>query len=444
MSTLLVSLSVLQFAFVAGFAVKKQNLIQATPSLVWFALMTLPFIFERSFFLSGPRTSQSLGLFITCSALAIGDFLALKLKSSDSRDAINPNPSSNWVLYLLCGFIVVIPIVNYAISNSIPILEKFFGDLDSNQVALDREKYAKLMQVPYLLKVSFNWVPGILGPICIIWFISMKRRVAASLLLIWVVLYSLSSSASGPIIIFFWTLLFAVVYKFNQTKNLGNFLTVGIAIALILVIGSGVWLGNTAINRQSECGVKVQSGFTPGDVMRSCSVENEIRINPVVDRLGYRFFLTPVEVSNHWYDFYDGDPSQKRVFLDIFERENSKQASNKVGIWAYTERFPTHYGKSISANGSIDADAYSLGGFFAIFLSALMVLVIRVFISVPIAGETGFSKILEAIALSQLAFFPNTAPLQAILLPQGLGLVLFLLIILRRKGLMTAFKLMFS
>ena len=443
MTTVLISLSVLQFAFVAGFAVKKQKLIQATPSLVWFALMTLPFIFERSFFLIGPRTSQSLGLFIVCSALAIGDFLALKLKSSDSPHAINSNTSRNWILYLLCAFVVIIPIVNYTISNSIPILKVFFGGLDPNQVSLDRENYAKLMQVPYALKILFNWVPGILGPICIIWFISIQRRVTASLLLIWVAFYSLSSSAIGPLIIFFWTLLFVVVYKFNQIKNLGNFLTVGLATALLFVIGSGVWLGNTAINLQGECGVKVQSGFTPGDVMRSCSAENAIRINPVVDRIGYRFFLTPVEVSNHWYDFYDGDPSQKRVFLDIFERENSKQASNKVGNWAYTDRFPSHYGKSISANGSIDADAYSLGGFFAIFLSALIILVIRVFISFPVAGEAGFSKILEAIALSQLAFFPNTAPLQAILLPQGLGLVLFLLFILRRKGLMTAFKSIF-
>lgn len=443
MSTFLISLSVLQFAFVAGFAVKRQRLIQATPSLVWFALMTLPFIYEFEFFPTGPRIAQSIGLVAISTALATGDFLALKVKSSASQEVIKPNDLSNRVLYLLCALVVVIPIVNYSLSSSIPILEKFFSDLDPSQVAIDREKYAKLMQVPYLLKVSFNWVPGILGPICIIWFISLKRRVSASLLLIWVVFYSLSSSASGPIIIFFWTLLFAFVYKFNQIKNLGNFLTVGIVVALILVIGSGVWLGNTAINRQSECGVKAQTGFTPGDVMRSCSIENEIRINPVVDRLGYRFFLTPVEVSNHWYDFYDGDPSHKRVFFDIFERENSKQASNKVGNWAYTERFPTHYGKSISANGSIDADAYSLGGNFSIFLIALILFFIRVFITFSIAGEAGFPKLLEAIALSQLAFFPNTAPLQAILLPQGLGVVLFLLFVLRRNGLMTAFKSIF-
>jgi hypothetical protein len=440
MGAILIVLSVCLFALVAAVAVKKQNLIQATPSLVWFALMTLPFIFEWSFFPSGPRTAQSIGLFFVSSALAAGDLVALKIKSSESQKVIQSDFSSNRLIYLLSALVVVIPIINFWLSGSIPILDQYFGGFNPNQVSQDRENFVKLLQVPYLLKVLFHWVSAIFGPICVLWFYLMKRRVIATLLLIWVVFYSLSSSADGPIVIFCWAILFATVFALSHLRNLGNFLAGGIAVALIAVIGSGVWLGSTVINRQSECGVKAQSGFTPGDVMRSCSTENEIIINPIVNRLGYRLFLTPVEVANHWYDYFDGDPSQKRKLSDILQRQNSKQASNKVGIWAYTERFPAHYGQSISANGSIDADAYSLGGLFSIFIVALILLSIRIFISLSATNKSLFARILEGIGLGQLAFLPNSAPLQAMLLPQGLGLILFLLLILRGKSLITTLK----
>jgi hypothetical protein len=268
----------------------------------------------------------------------------------------------------------------------------------------------------------------------------MKRKLVAALLLVWVVFYTLSSSADGPIIIFCWALVFAAVFAVSNRLNLKNYLVVGISGALLAVIASGVWLGETAISRESECGVIATQGFTPGDVMRSCSAENEIILNPVVNRLGYRVFLTPVEVSNHWYDYFDGSPSEKRKLLDVFERENSKQASNKVGVWAYTDRFPAHYGQTISANGSIDADAFSLGGNFLVFIVALILFFIRIFMSISIPGDSLLVRILEGIGLGQLAFLPNSAPLQAILLPQGLGLILFLLLVLRAKSLWAGFK----
>jgi len=440
MSLFLISLSVCLFALVAGFAVRKQKLIQAAPSLVWFALMTLPFIFEWRFFPSSPRSSQSIGLLLISTALAAGDFFAIRIKGSVSETNIKLDRSYSGLIYLGTALVVVIPIIHYQLSDSIPILDQYFGGFNPNQVSTERENFIKLLDVPYLVKVLFNWVTAIFGPIIIIWFYLMKRFLFAILLLFWVAFYALSSSADAPIIILCWALLFALVYAIHKNRNLSNYLTMGIATALIAVIVSGIWLANAAVATQSDCGVKAQSGFTPGDVMRSCSTENQIFINPLVNRLGYRVFLTPVEVSNHWYDYFDGTPSEKRKLLDVFERENSKQASNKVGIWAYSERFPQSYGQTISANGSIDADAYSLGGIFGAFIVALLLLLIRIFISISLANELLLSRILEGIALGQLAFLPITAPLQAILLPQGLGLILFLLLVLRGKGLWAALK----
>lgn len=434
MSTLLVSLSVLQFAFVAGFAVKRQKLIQATPSLVWFALITLPFIYQFQFFSNSPRTSQSFGLFMIATALAAGDILSIRNKAAGSVIE-KSNLSHSITIYFLTFLVIFVPAFHYWLAGTIPIVDQYFSGASPAKVSQDRENFVKLLNVPYLLKVLFHWVSAIFGPICILWFFLMKRKFISALLFIWVAFYSLSSSADGPIVIFCWALVFAAGFAMSSRLNISNYLTLGISAALLAVIASGIWLGETAIARERECGVVATQGFTPGDVMRSCAVDKEIIINPVVNRLGYRVFLTPVEVANHWYDYFDGSPSEKRELIDVFQRENSKQASNKVGVWAYAERFPEHYGVSISANGSIDADSYSLGGNFSVFLIALILFFIRIFISIPVSKETLLAKILEGIGLGQLAFLPNSAPLQAMLLPQGLGLVLFLLLILRGKDL---------
>ena len=439
MSLFLISLSVCQFALVAGFAVRKQKLIQAAPSLVWFALMTLPFIYQFQFFSASPRMSQSIGLFIISTALALGDYLSIKINKSDGIQ-VQIRSSHSRIIYFLTFLVILIPGFHYWVAGAIPILDQYFGGATPDQVSQDRENFVKLLDVPYLLKVLFHWVSAIFGPICILWFYIMKRKLIAALLLVWVVFYTLSSSADGPIVIFCWALVFAAGFALSNRLNLKNYLTVGISAALLAVIASGIWLGETAISRESDCGVVAAQGFTPGDVMRSCSTENEIILNPVVNRLGYRVFLTPVEVSNHWYDYFDGTPSEKRKLLDVFERENSKQASNKVGIWAYTDRFPAHYGESISANGSIDADAFSLGGHFLVFIVGLILFFIRIFMSISIPGDSLLVKILEGTGLGQLAFLPNSAPLQAILLPQGLGLILFLLLVLRGKGMWAAFN----
>jgi hypothetical protein len=432
MSALLVSLSVLQFAFVAGFAVKRQKLIQATPSLVWFALITLPFIYQFQFFSDSPRTSQSFGLFMIATALAAGDILSIRNKGAGSI-LEKSNLSHSITIYFLTLLVIFVPAFHYWLAGTIPIVDQYFSGASPAKVSQDRENFVKLLDVPYLLKVLFNWVSAIFGPICILWFFSMKRKFISALLFIWVAFYSLSSSADGPIVIFCWALVFAAVFAMSSRLNIGNYLTMGISAALLAVIASGIWLGETAIARESECGVMVTQGFTPGDVIQSCSADKEIIINPIVYRLGYRVFLTPVEVANHWYDYFDGSPSEKRELIDVFQRENSKQASNKVGVWAYTERFPQAYGITISANGSIDADAYSFAGNFSIIIVALILFLLRAFLSILLPSDPPLTRILMGIGLGQLAFLPNSAPLQAILLPQGLGITLFLIVFTRGK-----------
>jgi len=421
-STLFNCLSVLVAALTLGFTIKKRNFLQAAPTLTWFTLMTLPLIYTWNFFPPSTRIAQSAGILMISIALSFGDAIASKIKSTQKNNDISGSSrKSSRLIFLISWLVIIIPLFHFYLVGSIPVFDQIFRGMSLNSVSTEREDFVKLLDVPYFIKVLFNWVSTIFGPICITWFWVNKRKILSACLFLWVLLYSIASSASGPILLFIWVLSFAFSHSLVAKKLLQSALAVGIAGALLFCVASGVWLGNTATSIASSCLDSSFKTFTPGDVFRGCQNEPGVWINPVVNRAGYRIFLTPVEVSNHWYDFFDGDPSKKRNFLDIFERTNSKQASNKVGVWAYTDRFPASYGKTISANGSIDADAFSLGGIPAIALASLLLLLIRIFISMSFSDESLFIRILEGIGLAQLAWLTNSAPLQAILLPQGLG-----------------------
>lgn len=445
MVNLFICIAVLLAGVAVGFATKKKMLLQVMPTFTWFTLMTLPFIFTRDFFSLSTQIAQSTGILIIATALGLGDVFALKIKTSQRISATHKlYKQSSILIFIISGLVVVVPLCHFFLVGSIPIFDQVFRGMSPTAISIKREDFVKLLDVPYLVKVLFNWVPSVFGPICVTWFWANSRKLVSIGLFIWVLFYSVTSSASGPIFLFIWTLVFTSSYAVFRRRFIGNLLAVGISGALLFCVASGVWLGSTAIHIASHCLDSSFKTYTPGDVFRGCQNEPGVWINPVVNRAGYRIFLTPVEVSNHWYDYFDGNPSEKRNFLDIFERTNSKQASNKVGVWAYTNRFPGSYGKTISANGSIDADAFSIGGPLAITIVAILLLLIRVLISISFSEDLLLVKILEGVGLAQLAFMPSSAPLQAILLPQGLGLILFLLVVLRRKSLWATFTLRFT
>ena len=433
MSTLLISLSVLQFALLAGFAFKKQRLLQILPSLVWFALMTLPFIYQFHFFPTSPRVNQSIGLFLISSALALGDLLSVKNKRDEISLSKNFGFANSAMVYLLIFLVVVMPIFHYWRAGTIPILDQYFAGKTKAEIALERENFGKLLDIPYVFKVLVNWIYNLFGPILIIWLIVIRKYWMASSLFIWVLFYAFASSADGPVLFFLWSFIIGLVCNYCHKKNIGNWLTAGISLGLAFTILSGILLGSAAIHNSSQCQKSIPSDYTLGDILRSCPESNRISLNPVVDRLGYRYFLTPVEVSNHWYDYFDGSPAPSRSFNNIFERDVSNQASNKVGKWAYVSKFPDKYTDTISANTSIDADANSFAGIRSVLFVAFILMLIRTFVGLSTRNSSGLERVLEGLAIGQLAFFPVTAPLQAMLLPQGLGFLLLALLIIRRN-----------
>ncbi len=117
----------------------------------------------------------------------------------------------------------------------------------------------------------------------------------------------------------------------------------------------------------------------------------------------------------------------------MVDRSASVQAANKIGVWGFQTPFPERYLSSVSAYASIDADAFSFFGLISVFFVAFLLLLVRVFISIPVSTSNDFARIFQGIAFGQLVIFPFQASLQAMLIPQGLFIILLIFYYLKNK-----------
>jgi len=247
--------------------------------------------------------------------------------------------------------------------------------------------------------------------------------------LVYAVIYALNSTAKLPFI----SLIFALVIVLGSTI-LSKYKRVIGLLALTcfgLTILSGVLFGNAMIKNKELCSVPINISDSPANISRSCPEYLNLGINPVINTIGYRVFLTPVEVSNHWYEFFLDDQNSFRGIQSFLERDTYKKTANIIGIKYYKEPFPNSYGSSVSAYSSIDADAFSFGGLGVVAIASLLLLLIRIYIGLSKNNSPPITKILEALSLNLIIILPFSASIQAILLPQGLMLLLFSIFFLR-------------
>jgi hypothetical protein len=140
-------------------------------------------------------------------------------------------------------------------------------------------------------------------------------------------------------------------------------------------------------------------------------------VNPLVDKIGYRVFFTPTDVSAWWYRYYGENPH--RNFQEILSRDLTFQPSNVIGVMAFFDRFPKSYLKTVSAYSSVDADAYSFGWPF-VWLAASLLLLIRFISTLGLNSSRLMDRSMGAILLGGLILFPFTASIQALLFAQGM------------------------
>jgi hypothetical protein len=90
----------------------------------------------------------------------------------------------------------------------------------------------------------------------------------------------------------------------------------------------------------------------------------------------YRLYLVPPDVGFSWF-FYRASNNIKFDTSNVLDE--FKARANTVGVWAYADRFPTRYLKSVSAYGSFELDGYYILGVKSILISLALYFLIRFF-----------------------------------------------------------------
>lgn len=424
------------------FADRRRQLIDALPSIAWLLLATVPFLYLSQYFRAESAALQSAGVAAIALAFAAGDAFSIT-RTHDLDTEAAATPFGTMVCWAMAAFIVVLPIVHVAAAHGLPILDRMTGNLDPEQSSMVRERFSKLLDVPVVLKLAFNWVIVIAAPTLAAILFMRRRWVLLGTAAAWCSAYAIVSGAKLPLILF---LLFtAIAVMKGLAPRLSGLLTRTMAAGLLVIVVAGVYRGEVLHNWYEQINwTKLPASYneelqahlastpiqiSPADVERlSLPGRDQKKPNSLTDigdYAAYRAILSPMEVSNRWYEYYPAVEGWRPIYdlLPTPKPPDWRHASNKVGVWAYVQRFPGSYFDTIHAYASADADAHSFGGLPAVLMAAIALALARIMIgTMPGQGEVGVA--LSGIGIAFLTALPFQASVQAIMVPQGLSLVI--------------------
>jgi len=418
----------LLYIVIVIYAYRLNNLLGILPTLSWLAFMVAPFLFSFKYFDLRSTNYQLIGIILIGLALILGDLFCVSKQSKRVDTEYQKIDVSTKFLIVISLFVVLVPIIHLILAGNSPLFDLIFNNRSKNEISNERAFYSKF-EISYIFSILSNLTINIFMPILLAIQIYYKKYYLFIITLVYSVIYALNSTAKLPFI----SLIFALVIVLGSTI-LSKYKRVIGLLALTcfgLTILSGVLFGNAMIKNKELCSVPINISDSPANISRSCPEYLNLGINPVINTIGYRVFLTPVEVSNHWYEFFLDDQNSFRGIQSFLERDTYKKTANIIGIKYYKEPFPNSYGSSVSAYSSIDADAFSFGGLGVVAIASLLLLLIRIYIGLSKNNSPPITKILEALSLNLIIILPFSASIQAILLPQGLMLLLFSIFFLR-------------
>jgi len=421
----------LLYLIIAFHAYRRNSLLQVLPSFAWLAFMVAPFLFSFQYFDRKSANFQLFGILFIALAFLLGDLFCVNKKVTRQIIRYQQFELSNKLLLVISLIVVVVPITHLFLTGKSPFFDLIFSNLSKNEISIEREQYTKF-QIPYVFSIMVNMTINIFMPILLVVQFQCKKYYLFTITLIYCSVYALNSTAKLPFISLIFALLITIgstpLFKYKKIIGLIPIFCFGLTILF------GVWYGSLALKNKDICSVPTNVNSSPANISRSCPENLAFGVNPIINTIGYRVFLTPVEVSNHWYEFFSVDQNSFRGVYSLLERDTYKKTANEIGIQYYAIPFPDSYGNSISAYSSIDADAFSFGGLLVVAAVSLLLLAIRVYIGLSKSNSPPLTKVLEGLAMNMLIILPFSASIQAILLPQGLALLLFSIFYLRNSN----------
>ena len=410
------------------YLIKQDLFINFLPSITWILFMCIPYLFSFKYF-SNVRI-QAIGILIYLCAFLVGDFKVLKRSNRLQKESIPTLIIPTPFIIVLATLTLSIPIIHYFIVGDIPIYHLFFDNTPLEELKQNRYEFNR-NSVPYFFALLSNYLLMIFGPILIVFLFVIKKYVRSSLVFFWLALYSISSGARLSLVL----LVFVILLIGAQSIWLSSrkLISLFIASIFILITLSGYFLGTLALSNVNQCPVPVGPNLTPANILRSCNQGEEISINPLSDTLGYRVFLTPVEVSNNWYDYFSSDSISKNKFSDLLSRKNELKPSNVIARNYYTKYWPDRYPEYTNANSSIDSEAYSYGGIPLVIIFSLLIVYFRYLVSLESFANNSVMRAIEGIGITYLAISPLSSSLPAILVPQGFWILLIFILVNRLR-----------
>lgn len=390
--------------------------------------MVLPFFLNLDY-LTKTR-QQATGIFIFLITFICSDYISFKKSQPVTKIISSTLNFPNWLFTILFAFTLIVPIFHFLLVGDIPFSHLLFSNKSLNDISVDRYRFNR-SGIPYWFSIISNYTIYLFGPFVLLIAFIKKYFFRLALVASWLIFYAISSGAKSPLIfsgmIFLFIVLNTVWVKHIRIVN-------AIVLTLFLFTSmSGISLGIKALSELEKCPVPSGVVQSPANILRSCNMEEpEISINPLSDTAGYRVFLVPVEVSNHWYDYYSTEGVEKNSISDLINREQELKPANRIAQEYYGKFWPKNYGKTTNANGSVDAEAFAYGGIPLIVIFASILFFFRLLISL-FRSKSFLGQVLEGAGIAFLSFLPNSASLPAILVPNGFLIILLFVIASNRN-----------
>lgn len=408
------------------------------PGVSWSLIMIIPMILQSAFF-----DPESYAIQIKC-VLIFSAFIFL----GDIFPRINycfkgKMLSENWlkrVPFILLMFCLIFQITHLLCMPDIPLLEKIIDGVSGTELADLREKSSKLLQVPRLFLYWCHVSLLIAAPIGLILFFKQKRWTVFICWFCFTVFYSAATMARTPVIVFLIT--FSIYLYLEQTKIMQRKISIFVLVlfSILFIYGFSFLTSHpkSILNIKSEeynqtDVLKKGKIFTFSDRSRLVKSDDE-KSSFIFNYIFYRVFLVPAEVSHFWYlffpDIYGRYLGYYGLTLKSRRAPDFKNPANILGNWAYANRFPELYLPTVSAQSSVDADAYSRWGVTGVWIISLVYFCMRYWFKLfRLKGAIGTGMGINALVM--LAYTLPCSSLQAIVVASGLWMYLLIFIIFR-------------
>lgn len=423
---------------------KKDEWIEYMPSVMWQLFLVCPFLYQVWDMEPIGNNEQGIGILIFSIVIFVGDFCKVQKKftlrykkCNYLMNILNKIVRSGY--FYLVFFILLAGYHIASMGENIPLLYSILHPEATDQsISLMREEAVKLLDVPFWVKYVFRWNTNIIPPIGIIVFWKNKKYFQSVFLFALGCIYSFIITSEAPFVFFIGAIGIYAVYNVYKSIPARVYIILGILLCAFFIRPCVYFAFND--NSPFRCDYLEFEEEPLANRMPYMDVSNDelSTEQKLYNKVLRRIVMVPAVVGNYWYKyaivndtyFGYGDMLPWARMGDT-EKVLKKSPSNIVGVWAYVSKWPDKAGETISSNTSMDADAYGRGGMLAVIITALIYMGIRLLLKWLNDENNELVGICYVISVVIITLCLTSAPIQAILVAQGLLPLIIAMFIVR-------------